>query len=140
MLLKSLIAICGQVMAAIQKAGAGAACKGDVTFPASDLERYATLRMPTSQTHNIKERYMSNLITADPTTLMRQASITAHEYFTAAIKYIDDRFGDGYAQAHPELIAAFMQTAARDFQTAITAQTMQDAAKQISETLRARSD
>ena len=83
---------------------------------------------------------MSNRITADHTTLMRQAPMTAHEYFHAAIKTIDDRFGDGYAQAHPELVAAFMQTAARDFQTAITAQTMQDAAEQISESLRARSD
>ena len=83
---------------------------------------------------------MSNRITADHTTLMRQAPMTAHEYFHAAIKSIDDRFGDGYAQEHPELIAAFMQTAARDFQTAITARTMQDAAEQITETLRARSD
>ena len=83
---------------------------------------------------------MSNRITADHKTLMRQAPMTAHEYFHEAIKSIDDRFGDGYAQAHPELIGAFMQTAARDFQTAITALTMQDAAEQISKTLRARSD
>jgi hypothetical protein len=49
-------------------------------------------------------------------TLMRQASMTAHEYFYQAIKTIDDKFGKDYAEEHPELIGAFMQTAALDFQ------------------------
>ncbi len=65
---------------------------------------------------------------------MRQASMTAHDYFHAAIDAIDKRLGDGYAAKHPELIAAFMQTAARDFQTSITTQAMQE----IAEALEAR--
>jgi hypothetical protein len=69
---------------------------------------------------------MSNRITADNTTLMRQAPMTANEYFCEAIKFIDDRFDDGYAQAHPEFVGAFMQAAAQDFNTAITVRTIQN--------------
>jgi hypothetical protein len=44
-------------------------------------------------------------------TLFRQASMTAHTYFHEAIEYIDKAFGEGYAEAHPELVGAFMRTA-----------------------------
>lgn len=43
-------------------------------------------------------------------TLFRQASTTAHTYFHEAIEYIDKAFGEGYAEAHPELVGAFMQS------------------------------
>jgi hypothetical protein len=46
--------------------------------------------------------------------LFRQASMTAHTYFHEAIEAIDSCFGEGYAQEHPELIGAFMQTTALD--------------------------
>lgn len=49
--------------------------------------------------------------------LMKQASDTANEYMLAAIRMIDRKFGDNYANLHPELIAAFMQAAATDYQT-----------------------
>jgi hypothetical protein len=48
-------------------------------------------------------------------TLFRQASMTADTYFNEAIHAIDRRFSEGYAEEHPELIGAFMQTAAFDF-------------------------
>jgi hypothetical protein len=48
-------------------------------------------------------------------TLVRQASMTAHDYFKASITTIDEKFGKGYAKKHPELVGAFMQTAALDF-------------------------
>jgi hypothetical protein len=51
---------------------------------------------------------------ADGNTLLRQAKLTAEEYFNAAVNSIDHSFGDGYAEKHPELIAAFMQVAASD--------------------------
>lgn len=59
---------------------------------------------------------------ASPETLVRQASITAEQYLIAAVESIDDTFGEGYAARHPELVAAFMRTAAVDFNTAIFAQ------------------
>jgi len=46
---------------------------------------------------------------------MKHAADTANEYMLAAIRCIDAKFGDGYAQKHPELIAAFMTTAAQDY-------------------------
>jgi hypothetical protein len=48
-------------------------------------------------------------------TLMRQAPMTATEYLDAAVESIDFRFGDGYAKQHPELVGAFMITAALDY-------------------------
>jgi len=35
------------------------------------------------------------------------------------VSCIDDMFGKGYAAAHPELVAEFMQAAAKDYATAI---------------------
>lgn len=46
---------------------------------------------------------------------MEQAGWTADTYLGAAIKYIDKRFGKGYAKKNPQLVGAFMQTAAIDF-------------------------
>lgn len=60
---------------------------------------------------------MSNQLT--PADLMRQARDTAETYFNQAVRIIDERFGEGYTKEHPELIAGFMNTAARDFHTAI---------------------
>jgi hypothetical protein len=56
---------------------------------------------------------------ATPEAVMRQAWMTAEEYFTTAIECIDKQFGDDYAKQHPELIGAFMQTAARDYHSTI---------------------
>jgi hypothetical protein len=49
-------------------------------------------------------------ITASPGTLMRQAKYTAAEYLNAAVIDIDEKFGDGFAKEHPELVAAYMTT------------------------------
>ena len=69
---------------------------------------------------------------------MAQASMTAHQYFHAAIKSIDDRFGEGYAQNHPELIAAFLRTAASDYNVSIAVQALQGGIESMREALRAR--
>ena len=58
-------------------------------------------------------------VEADAHTLMRQAWMTADDYMRNAAECIDTLFGDGYAEKHPELIGIFMQTAARDFHTAM---------------------
>ena len=47
--------------------------------------------------------------------LMRQASMTAQDYLNKALEVIDGAFGEGYAREHPELVDAFMQTAAANF-------------------------
>jgi hypothetical protein len=59
---------------------------------------------------------MSNL---SPTDLMLQARDTATQYFNQAVRIIDEKFGEGYAEAHPELIVGFMRTASADFHTAV---------------------
>lgn len=74
---------------------------------------------------------MSHRITADDDTLLRQACMTAHTYFHAAIKTIDDEYGGGYAKGHPELIAGFMQAAAHDFHAGITARALQEIADAV---------
>jgi hypothetical protein len=70
-------------------------------------------------------------ITADSYTLMQQASMTAHDYLLAAVRDIDAILGDGYAAKHPELIGAFMQTAALDFAAGIIGKTIERVADAI---------
>lgn len=65
---------------------------------------------------------MSNQLT--PAELMHQARDTAETYFNQSIRVIDKKFGEGYAEEHPELIAGFMNTAARDFDTCMTRQAL----------------
>lgn len=63
---------------------------------------------------------MSNQLTAYD--LMRQASDTAETYFNKAVRIIDEKFGEGYAKAHPELIVGYMDTAAQDYNTGMMSQ------------------
>lgn len=72
---------------------------------------------------------MSNQLT--PSGLMRQARDTAETYFNQSVRVIDEKFGEGYAKEHPELIAGFMNTAARDFDTAIMNQKLDDLIAEI---------
>lgn len=48
---------------------------------------------------------------------MEQAVTTAAYYMDGAIRHIDEKFGKGYAAKHPELVGAFMQACAADFDT-----------------------
>jgi hypothetical protein len=68
-------------------------------------------------------------------TLFRQASMTAHTYFSEAIEIIDKRFGEDYAQHHPELIGAFMQVAALDFHAGYLGTAIKEAAHRIADQL-----
>ncbi|HIB5224350.1 TPA: hypothetical protein ACWW8Y_004952 [Escherichia coli] len=47
-------------------------------------------------------------------TLAEQAAKTASGWMSDAVIAIDELFGKGYAKQHPELVAAFMQTAGLD--------------------------
>lgn len=58
---------------------------------------------------------MSNQLT--PTDLMHQAMLTSQSYLNSAVLFIDEKFGEGYAKAHPELIVGYMGSAAQDYNT-----------------------
>lgn len=64
-------------------------------------------------------------------TLMRQAPATAGLYLSETVRSIDNTFGEGYAKTHPELVAAMIQTCARDFHSAVYQHTMGDVAAAI---------
>jgi hypothetical protein len=66
-----------------------------------------------------------NWIAASNETLFRQAPMTAHDYMLKAIGDIDELLGKGYAKQHPELIAAYMQTAAIDLSGSIIARAIE---------------
>lgn len=57
---------------------------------------------------------------------MRQACMTAEHYVWNGIDSIDKYLGEGYAAKHPELLAAFMRTAARDLHTTMMKAAAQD--------------
>jgi hypothetical protein len=74
-------------------------------------------------------------IEAGNETLLRQAPMTAHDYLLKAVSNIDEILGEGYARAHPELLGAFIQTAALDFGAAVIASAIQDELGAINRTL-----
>jgi hypothetical protein len=64
-------------------------------------------------------------IGAGNSTLLRQAPMTADVYMKCAVHDINELFGLGYARAHPELVAAYMQTAAMDMGAAVIARAIE---------------
>jgi hypothetical protein len=69
-------------------------------------------------------------------TMMRQAKMTAHDYMLAAKSDIDDIWGEGYAKQHPELVGAYIQTAAMDFGANIIAQQVRAGLEEIAEAVK----
>jgi len=68
-------------------------------------------------------------------TLLNNATSTAKTYLIEAKETIDDIFGKGYAEKNPELIAAFMRTAATDFHTSIQGRTLHEHLSRIDSAL-----
>ena len=79
-------------------------------------------------------------IDADAGTLMMQAVMTAKTYLIGAKREIDEVFGDGYAESHPQLVAAFLSACKADFGTAVTGAVTQDAAESIAGAIREVAD
>ncbi len=77
-------------------------------------------------------------ITASAETLMRQAGMTAAEYLSKAVDEIDSQFGEGFSKSHPDLVGAFMRTAALDFASAGITSAIQDLAEAQRENAEAR--
>lgn len=70
-------------------------------------------------------------ITLSSTELMEHAVKTAHDYMAGAILMIDKQFGKGYAEMHPELLGAFMRTAAENFKTSTLCAAIQDLEQKV---------
>jgi len=68
-------------------------------------------------------------ITGSGENLMRQAPMTTNLYLDAAVTAIDQTFGQGYAKAHPELVAAYIKTCAIDLAGSIITSALQDIAE-----------
>jgi len=60
-------------------------------------------------------------ITASAETLMKQGSMTAHDYLYEGIHCIDGMLGEGYAKKNPVLLAGFIQAASLDCSAATIA-------------------
>ena len=74
-------------------------------------------------------------VEASPERLMEQAAQTAAGYMGDGVEAIDRAFGKGYAVAHPELVAAFMQTCALDYATGHISGVLQDLGETLSESI-----
>nr|WP_279090043.1 hypothetical protein [Comamonas thiooxydans] len=79
--------------------------------------------------------FNSDEITADFKTIYEQAADTAESYMLKAVRIINENFGDGYAQAHPELIAAFMTSATSECHTITAAKVNSAAIRSVAESL-----
>lgn len=77
----------------------------------------------------------SDFVEASFDTLLSQASETAATYMRTAQREVDTQFGAGYAAKHPELVIAFMQIAASDFNTSSTAKVFGASMQRISASL-----
>ena len=75
-------------------------------------------------------------MTTEPAGLVKYAGITAGDYMRTAVVQIEDQFGEGYAKEHPDLVAAFMNVCARDFQTAVTVGIVQDESERLCDAIR----
>ena len=80
------------------------------------------------------------MITASAEDLMRQASMTANEYFLKVVGYIDERFGEDYAEEHPELVIAMINASTADFTTASYVVAIQEAVESITGLVREMRD
>ena len=76
-----------------------------------------------------------SIIEATADTLLRQASMTAAEYFDKAILHIDTTFGEGYAKEHPELIAAYMKVSASDMNFMTLSKSLSEGLEALAESL-----
>jgi len=65
--------------------------------------------------------------------LEQDAMNSAETYFKRAIKVIDKKFWDGYAEKHPELIVGFMNCCATEFQTLVSAKVMDESTIKMTE-------
>lgn len=74
--------------------------------------------------------------TIDATNAVFQAGSTIQTYFSQAVSMIDAKFGDSYAERHPELVAEFVRSQTMDFNSLALVAVLYE----IRDALEARSD
>ena len=72
-----------------------------------------------------------------PETIMKQAGMTAQHWMCQGRDFIDEQFGDGYAEKHPELLAGFIAAAGSD-EIAMYLHQIGQAVERLAETFEAR--
>ena len=75
---------------------------------------------------------IGNPISASMDTLFKQSTMTASHYLDHAVRSIDERFDQGYAREHPDLVAAYMFVACADFTGAVLAKALFELAENTS--------
>lgn len=64
-----------------------------------------------------------------------EATTNAQQYFCDAIHYIDAKIEDGFAKKNPDLIAAFMKTAASDMNYTTLAKAQSEAIETLAKAI-----
>lgn len=82
----------------------------------------------------------TDYIEASFDTLTRQASDTVASYLRSAVQEIDSTFSDGYAEKHPELVAAFIQASVSGFNASATAKVLGASIGRVSEAIERLAD
>jgi hypothetical protein len=59
-------------------------------------------------------------------TLLRQAPMTAETYMAAAIDWLDERYGKGFAIKNPQLIQIYVEACVRDFHSSTISKLVRD--------------
>ena len=75
--------------------------------------------------HRSMEWSMGDRISGSNETIVNQAQVTAEGYLAAAVKAVDHHLGTGAAATWPQLVAAYMLTAAVDFGASIIARAIE---------------
>lgn len=71
-------------------------------------------------------------ITADWKKLMEDASDSTAYQMKQAINTIDDIFGKGYSKSHPELVAAYINAATKEYSSNCIAKALYDVCEYLS--------
>lgn len=60
------------------------------------------------------------------------AGLQAANWLTQAVRHIDERFGEGFAQKHPELMAAMVSASALDYHAGMVSEAIESHAFETS--------
>ena len=71
------------------------------------------------------------MISRDPEILHRHSMMAVEDYLANAIHNLDEKFGNGYAKAHPELVGAYINACAKEQFTPYIANAFNDLADSI---------
>jgi len=68
-------------------------------------------------------------------TALHQAGDTIMQYMHQAVKILDDKFGEGYAGRHPQLLGAMIQAQTDDYNNASMTSAMWECAAKLSDSV-----